>query len=224
MPDKFLNVDMFGLPLTIIFFAGCTLWVVAYGITIINIHKNKFVEIPVVGACANLAWEFIWSFPFGYMVASSMGTAILWGYRVWFFMDLYIFYNLLMHGSKQFATMELRRYFKPITVVMLLMWVVGFYWYAWQGLDTPIGSVTAYYDNLPLSGLYIVLVLSQADVRLFSKTVAWTKGAGTGLVSIALSIHWSDNHWLQTLCAVTLILDICYLYAFHYKRKQAGLA
>lgn len=219
MSGQFLKLDVFGTALTIVFVVGCLFWVVAYVVTIQNIRKFRFVEIPVVGACANLAWEFTWSFPFADQVSGMLGYGILWGYRIWFLLDLYIFYSILRYGHEQVSTAVIRKYFKPITIFMLLAWIAAFYFYARQGLDTPIGTITAYFDNLPLSALYIVLVLRQSHLYHFSRVVKWSKMLGTGLVSVAVCSYWNTNFFLMTLCAVTLLLDITYIVAFNYRAR-----
>ncbi len=205
--------------LTAIFVVGCLFWVVAYVVTIRNIRKFRFVEIPVIGGCANLAWEFIWSFPFADQVSGMLGYGSLWGYRIWFILDLYIFYSILRYGHEQVSTTVIRKYFKPITICILLAWTAAFYFYARQGLDIPIGTITAYFDNLPLSALYVVLVLRQSHRYEFSRVVQWSKMLGTGLVSVPVCSYWNTNYFLMTLCAVTLLLYIGYIVAFNFRAR-----
>lgn len=219
--ESLIYYQKFGWPLTIVFLVGCTLWVVAYGVAIRNIIKYKRVEIPVVGAASNFAWEFIWSFPFGYMVSDFFGPVVLWGYRIWFLMDVFIFASLLVYGHKEMTIPYFKKHFRPIAILLFFAWLVGFYCYAAQGLDTPIGTLTAYFDNISVSVGYVIAILAMRNIGAMSNLVGWCKGWGTGLVSVAVCAYWSTNYFLWVMCAVTFALDMWYIWLYHQRKTGA---
>ena len=83
-----------------LFVGGCLLWVVVYVIYIINGKKYKFIEMPVFAASGNIGWEFTWS----WLHRTDMGLLLVWTYRAWFFLDVFIFSDVLRHGRKQVTT------------------------------------------------------------------------------------------------------------------------
>src|SRR5947209_5695198 len=93
-----------------LFGGGCYMWVFVYAIYIKKIVKLKYIEMPVFAACGNIGWEFVWSF----LLAPDpdMGALILWCYRIWFFFDLFIFYNILRYGAEQVMTTPIRKHFR----------------------------------------------------------------------------------------------------------------
>src|SRR5215471_20709561 len=91
----------------ILFGIAAAYWVWVYIVVIIDIGRYKFVGIPVLAVCANIAWEMLWSFRF----VTNMGMFFEWGYRAWFILDVYIFYSLFRYGKKQFSDPVLQKNF-----------------------------------------------------------------------------------------------------------------
>jgi hypothetical protein len=218
--DNLINTQHMSIELVSIFGIGCVFWLLAYFIYVRNIIKIKYVEIPALVVCFNIAWEFVWSFVYGYKVGAYLGNLLWIGYAFWFFVDCFIFYGLMKYGSKQIRTPEFQKHFKPIMIVITLLSFVFFILFYSSGYDTEIGTISAYLDNLFISGLYIVLIFNEKDIRLFSKSVAWYKMLGTGLISLSLCIHWSNNHLLIFMCSVVLLLDLIYIFIFNRKLKS----
>jgi len=210
------NLNIFEMSL---FGVGCIFWLITYIIYIKNIRKHQFVEIPFMVVCFNIAWEFIWSFPFGNIVGNYMGLSIQLGYSLWFLFDCFIFYGLLKYGYKQFDLPFLIKNSKLIAILTVLFGLGFFYTFNLSGYDTEIGTISAYLDNLAISSAYILLFLKQKDKSLFSYGVAWYKMLGTGLISIALVLHWSENYFLIFVTSVVLILDISYIIIFKNHKK-----
>ncbi|MBX3042157.1 MAG: hypothetical protein KIT33_15870 [Candidatus Kapabacteria bacterium] len=203
------NLNTFQMTLFII---GCIFWLLTYIIYIKNIRTKKFVEIPLIVVSLNIAWEFIWSFPFGSSVGNYMGSAIQIGYGLWFVLDCFIFWGILKYGYKQFNNPFFQKNYKIMAILTVIFGLIFFYTFNISGYDTEIGTISAYLDNLLISGLYIFLFVNQSDKSLFSYQVAWYKMLGTGLISVALVLHWSENYFLMFVTSVVLLLDIYYIY------------
>jgi len=85
MDGPLINLKTY-TPLEMILFAGgCYIWVVVYVIYIRHIMKRRMIGMPVFAAASNIAWELVWGFvpPF-----TDMGLIVVWGYRIWFLLDL----------------------------------------------------------------------------------------------------------------------------------------
>jgi hypothetical protein len=196
---------------------GTLFWCIAYYNIIRNSFKNQFSEMPMMVAAANIAWEFVWSFS---KFNTDMGHFFLWGFRLWFFMDVLIFYNVYRYGHKQMTLDFFKEHFKPLFVGITLVWVVALYLFAEAGLDTSIAATSAYIITALMSSLYITLFLSQKNPGRFSFTTAWTKGVGSAFMSIYVFTHYNDFYFLQLLALVVLVLDISYVYLFIKERNK----
>ena len=211
----FNTVDYTYLELTL-FITGCFLWVIAYAIIIKNIRKHKVVEMPFLAGCGNFGWEFVWSFIF----RTNMGLVCVYAYRAWFFLDIYIFSNLLRYGDKQVSSPEMKQWFKPMCIFLTLAWAIATYTIKTTGYELVIGAISAYTVNVFISGCYISLILRIDSLKGFSLAVAWLKMIGTGLNTIFMIIHFPTNSYLHFMGILVFILDIIYIYLFVKKRKE----
>jgi len=218
--QNLLNFDNLNYYQMALFIIGCIFWLLTYIIYIKNIRAKQFVEIPLIVVGLNIAWEFIWSFPFGSSVGNYMGSAIQIGYGLWFFFDCFIFWGILKYGYKQFQNPFFRQNSKIIAILVAIFGLIFFYTFNISGYDTQIGTISAYLDNIMISSLYIFLFVNQQDKTLFSKSVAWYKMLGTGLISVALVWHWNDNYFLMFITTVVLILDIYYIIIVQKSRAE----
>jgi len=206
-----LNTAKYSEPMLLLFGIGCFFWVVAYVGVLQKIRTRRYVEIPAAAVVANIAWEFVWGFVF----TTDMGMLFQWGYRIWFFLDVFITWNLFKYGPQQISNATLRRWFAPATVFGLAAWTAMLYFFVKQGMDSPYGGISGYILNVMMSALYIVLLVQQNDLRDFSYLVAWSKMLGTGILSVFNAILVPQNGFLMTLCAVTFLLDVAYIVTFH---------
>ena len=206
-----LNTAKYSEPMLLLFGIGCFLWAVAYVGVLQKIRTRRYVEIPAAAVVANIAWEFVWGFVF----TTDMGLLFQWGYRIWFFLDVFITWNLFRYGPQQISNATLRRWFAPATVFGLAAWTAMLYFFVKQGMDSPYGGISGYILNVMMSALYIVLLVQQNDLRDFSYLVAWSKMLGTGILSVFNAILVPQNGFLMTLCAVTFLLDVAYIVTFH---------
>src|SRR3954447_12462050 len=92
-----LNTAKYSGPMLLLYGVGCFGWVVAYVGTLHKIRSRAYVEIPAAAVVANVAWEFVW----GFFNQPDVGRLFSWGYRLWFFLDVFITYNLFKYGPKQ---------------------------------------------------------------------------------------------------------------------------
>jgi len=209
-------------PLEHIFFIiGCVAWVIIYVNVIRRMHTVRYIEIPIMAVCANISWEFIWSFLF----ETNMGSLYVWGYRLWFFLDCYILYGLLKYGSKQLVQEAFRKHFHLIVGVLLACWSFMLYFYI-KIYDYPIshmGAFSGYIINWMMSMLFITLFLRTADKSLFSLTNNWLKFIGNLAISTFCFLKF-DDWFLFSVIIVNTMLDILYLVIQLNSKKQVARA
>ena len=199
------------------FALGCLLWVVVYGFTIHTIRTRKFVDIALISVCANISWEFLWSWVF----TTDMGSLYLWGYRIWFFLDCYIVYGLFKYGYKQILIPALVKRAQLATVCAIIGWAVMLYFYI-KNYDAPIshmGAYSGYILSILMGMLYLTLFLSMSDKTLFSYPSVWCAGLGNLGVTMFCFSHFTD-WFLLSMCVFTTLLNATYILVFSLQRKQ----
>jgi len=209
MGSSLFNLQDYSVTEHVFFATGCFLWVLTYVIVIKNIIKKQFVEIPIIAICANFTWEFLWSFIF----KTDMGELYIWGYRIWFFMDCFIVYGMFRYGVKQVSINILQKHFNLSIIFCLLSWLVMLFYYI-KLYDVPfthMGANSGYILNVMMSTLYIISFLRYSQPTVFSYLAAWFKGLGTLLITIFCFLRFNDG-FLLSMCVITTILDIVYIY------------
>ena len=222
MTEPLLNLKDYTPFELFLFVGGCFLWCVVYVIYIINGRKYKFIEMPVFAASGNIGWEFTWS----WLHRTDMGLLLVWTYRAWFFLDVFIFSDVLRHGRKQVTTPAIQKYFVPIFVAAAVFWAVAVHFYVQAGYDTTIGANSAYIAQMGISILYVILLLRQTSLVGWSFAVAWLKMIGTGMNTVFMCIHpaYADNHFLHFLAVTATTIDCAYIAIFWQMRRRLPAA
>lgn len=224
-PSHWFNkVDIHCVPYTdleMVFFAGgCLMWVVAYAILIKESRRFQFMEMAAFAGASNFAWETVWSWAF----TTDTGLFMVWTYRAWFFLDIYIFYLLLKYGHKQVQNPVIRQYFKPWAIASLIGWCLIYYCFVEQGYDMPIGANTAYIAQIILSILCPVVLLNAKNLDGFSFNFALLRSFGTGANTVFMFMHYPENHFVHTLGVISFVLDMGYLVMFKKKEQALKMA
>ncbi len=217
MDGELINLKSY-TPLEMILFAGgCYIWVVVYIIYIRHIMKHRMIGMPVFAAASNIAWELVWGFV---PPATDMGLIVVWGYRIWFFLDLYIFAGVIRLGASQVSIEALRPKFKPVIILVALAWAAVYYFFKVEGFDTVIGAMSAYVAQSLISILYLLLLLRHHRLVWFSFAIAWLKMLGSGLITVFMFIHYPANHFLQTVAGICLVIDCIYIVVYYQRRRS----
>ena len=205
--DGFWNLTDYTPVEMALFAGGCWLWVLAYAILIRNLRKYKFVEMPTIAGAGNFAWEFAFSWigPF-----TNMGFLCLTAYRAWFFLDIYIWYNLAKYSPYDTTVQLFRRHKWAYALIITILWLVAFQTFRWSDLEWIIGARTAYFLNGVIALQYFVNYLRLGPKYPFSINIAWMKGLGTGANTVFMWLHYPDDHFLHFCGVFIAIVDIVY--------------
>ena len=200
----------------VLFGVGCYMWVIVYVLYIKEIRRREAIGMPVFAACSNFAWEIVW----GVIPPSTdMGPLLVWAYRAWFFLDLYIIYGVYKYGSAQISTPAIVRKFKPIVIVTVVGMAVLYYFFKAEGYDTSIGATSAYIAQMFISVLYLTLLLRHQKHVWQSLSISWLRMIGTGLNTVFLFLHYPHMRFLLSLGVMALIIDNIYIYLFIKGRR-----
>ncbi|MEV4599233.1 hypothetical protein AB0K15_17695 [Amycolatopsis sp. NPDC049253] len=219
-PSHLINfVDKNCVPYTgfelVLFVSGCLLWVFAYGLLIRNSHRKKYIELPAIAICSDLAWEITWAA----FYTTDMGLIPAIIYKIWLFLDLFIFWLLLRHGRKQTGNPVFKRIFTPLCFIAVPIFTVIYSSFVHGGYDTPVGATSAYMAQQFISVFCILLLLGSTTAENFSTHFAWLRSLGTALVAVFFFFHYTENYFLNTLGTLSIILDSIFLYLLWKARK-----
>ena len=200
-----------------IYAVGAYLWVIAYLIYIRNGFRYGVVEMPAFAAASNLGWEINWALIF----RTDLGLLAVWAHKAWFFLDLLIFYLVLRYGRKQTEIPLLQRYWTPACIFVFVSAAFFYGTFVKQGLDVG-GFLSAYICQLPISFLYIPLMLRQKSLVGWSMWTAWTRTLGTGLMGVFVFMRYPHMPFLLSTAVISTAVDFVYIYLFTKRRKELG--
>ena len=211
-----LNVHDYTAPQLAFYAIGAYLWVVAYLIYIRNGFKYGVVEMPVFAACGNVGWEFCWALLF----TTDLGALCVYAHKAWFFLDLVIFYLVLKYAHKQTGLPLLKRYWTPICIFLLAASAVFYGTFVQQGLDVGSTIQSAYICQLPISFLYIPLLLRQQSLIGWSLWAGWARTLGTGLIGVFVFMRYPGHVFLLAMAVISTLVDFVYMYLLIVQRRE----
>jgi hypothetical protein len=207
--------------LQLVFYAtGAYLWVIAYLIYIRNGFKYGVVEMPAFAACGNVGWEFVWALVF----TTDLGALCVYAHKAWFFLDLVIFYLVLKYAHKQTDLPLLKRYWTPLCIFLLVVSAVFYGTFVRQGLDVGSTIQSAYICQLPISFLYIPLMLRQRSLVGYSVWSGWARTFGTGLIGVFAFLRYLDHPFLLSMAVISTLVDFVYMYLLIARRRELAAA
>jgi hypothetical protein len=168
------------MPQLAVFATGCLLWVIAYAYVLLQARRNRVVEMAVLAAASNLAWEFCWGVP----LHTDMGVFLVWTYRAWLIFDLFIFHQVLKLGREQFTTDFFKRHYNAIVCATVVFFIAVYWGMSLSGIDSPIGARSAYVCQFIISVLCLILLVQQPSTVGYAWTITWLRSLGTLLVSV----------------------------------------
>ncbi|MFY0520733.1 hypothetical protein ACOMCU_23335 [Lysinibacillus sp. UGB7] len=188
-------------------------WIITYILIIKHGFQDKKYGMPMAAICANISWEFIFTFIYPQNDLQRMITF------VWFLLDIVILLQYLRYGRKEFkkvmsATLFYASFLITLGVSFLIILAMT------QELNDIEGKYAAFSQNLMMSGLFISLLLWRGNLVGQSMSIAVCKMIGTLFASVGFFLYFSTP--LITIISVaTFIYDWIYivlLYRFYHKK------
>jgi hypothetical protein len=190
-------------------------WTIAYILIIRRGFIDKTYGMPVVALCANISWEFIFSFIYPHE------TPQLQINRVWFLFDTLIFYQVLRRGDSLF--------FRPISrakfliafpvIVALSFCAVLFITYEFNDYQ---GRYTAFGQNFMMSVLFVAFLVNRGASAGQSLYIALFKMIGTILPSILFFCKFPSSWFLTYLYITILFFDGVYAVLLYRQLRLEG--
>jgi hypothetical protein len=181
------------------------LWALAYLLMIRRGFLDRTYGMPLVALCANLSWEFIFSFVYPHDLPQRAVDV------VWFSLDLVILLQVLLYGPREFADLSRRAFYAMLALALATSFgAVLAVTYEFADFD---GAYSAFGQNLMMSVLFIAMLRSRGSLRGQSVRIALLKMSGTALASFAFYFHNQDyagSVLLPFLYVATLVFDGIY--------------
>jgi len=191
-------------------------WTIAYLLILRRGYLDKLYGMPMVALCANLAWEFIFSFVYPHPKRQ------LYIDYLWLLFDVGIMAQYLWYGRKEF----------PVHLPGSLFYVVFLFTLLYCGLTIAlmarefndyIGIYAAFAQNLMMSVLFIRLLLKRDQVAGQSMYIALSKMVGTLFPSLLFYLYFPHSYLLILLYGGIFLLDLVYVLLLYSKFRALGL-
>lgn len=134
-------------------------WLVAYGLIIRIGFKHKTFCMPVAAMCANLVWEVIFS-----QFIPEKFLLIVLGNTAWALFDIAIFITIWKYGRDDFEDPFVRKHFRTIVVIGLIVASLVEYPFAVEYNDVK-GYYLGWAAALMMSILFIAMLLRRGSTR-----------------------------------------------------------
>jgi hypothetical protein len=192
------------------------LWTITYLLIIRRGFRDRTYGMPLVALCANLSWEFVFSFVFPHGPVQRPVNI------VWFSFDLVILYQLLRYGPREFPRLPKKLYYGTVAVGLCTAFLAVLF--VTLELEDFDGAYSAFGQNLMMSILFLAMLYNRGSLRGQSLSIALTKMGGTALASAAF-LFFAENYrqsvLLPFLYGSILLFDSLYTVAvWAYNRKN----
>lgn len=193
---------------------GGVFWSATYVLIIRRGFKDQTYGMPFAALCANISWEAIFSF-----INPHDSPQVFINY-VWFALDVVIVYQFLRYGKKEFLNLTRLQFYGMfvlgVVIAFTMIILVN------DELNDEIGAYAAFGQNLMMSILFVLWLLTRSDNRGQSFYIGLFKMIGTALSSYAFYSFNSlgQSSLLQFLFVTIFVFDVIYLVGFYYKYKK----
>ncbi|QDQ02162.1 hypothetical protein FOH38_17620 [Lysinibacillus fusiformis] len=188
-------------------------WIITYILIIKRGFQDKKYGMPMVAICANISWEFIFTFIYPQNDLQKIITLL------WFLLDIVILLQYLRYGRQEYKKiMSTKSFYGSFLITLGVSFLIILA--ITQELNDIEGKYTAFSQNLMMSGLFISLLLWRGNAGGQSMSIAVCKMIGTLFASVAFYIYFRTP--LITIISIaTFIYDWLYIVLLYrvYSRK-----
>ena len=188
-------------------------WTITYLLIIRRSYLDKTYGMPMVAICANISWEFIFSFVHPHPLPQ------LYIDYLWLLFDFGILVQYLRYGKTEFPEKLPRVLFWPTFLFTLVFSALTILLIS-QEFNEYIGIYAAFCQNLVMSVLFIHLFLKREDVAGQSLYIALSKIIGTLFPSVLFYLYFPHSYLLMLLYAGIFIFDVTYFILLYFKLQN----
>ncbi|MEL7564270.1 MAG: hypothetical protein AAGU27_05240 [Dehalobacterium sp.] len=178
-------------------------WILTYLLIIKRGFQDKTYGMPMAAICANISWEFIFSFLYRFNELQVMIN------MTWFFLDVVILIQYLLFGGKGFKKYLSVKYFLPnfmLTLGLSFLIILA----ATHEFNDFEGKYAAFSQNLMMSVLFVSLLIRRGNLSGQSIYIGVFKMIGSVLPAIAFILYF-PSLLIIMLAIATFIFDLIYV-------------
>ena len=199
---------------TIISVIGGMFWILTYIFLISKGFKDKTYGMPLIALCANISWEFMFTFVFPYGPPQSYINYL------WFGLDTLVVVQFLKYGKNElnWSSSKLYKVFTVLLASEFSIILVGSI-----AISDFRGIYSAFGQNLVMSLLFIIMLSKRNGLKGQSIYIAIFKMLGTGLTSLHFYLYepiTQSSSVLPSLFILTFVFDIIYIYLIIRQSKR----
>lgn len=185
-------------------------WTLTYLLILRRGLLDRSYGMPMVALCANLSWEFIFSFVYPHPRPQ------LYINYLWLLFDLGILAQYLRFWQRDFPPHLPQRLFYPTFVLSLALSALFILEVSREFRDF-IGIYAAFGQNLLMSVLFLRMLLKRNSSRGQSLYIALGKLLGTLFPSFLFYLYFPHSRLLLLLYSSILIFDLAYLVLLYWQ-------
>ena len=193
------------------------LWTLTYALMIRRGFLDGTYTMPLVALCANVSWEFIFSFVYPHGPVQRPVNII------WFSLDLILMFQILRYGPREFAGLSKRAFYAVFALSLAISFcAILSTTYEFDDWD---GAYSAFGQNLLMSALFVAMLYARGTLRGQSVAIGLSKMLGTGLASLAFYLYSplsAGSVLLPFLYVAILVLDLVYVAMARARHGAAG--
>ena len=191
-------------------------WTLSYLFIIKRGFQDQALGMPLVALCANISWEFIFSFIYPHAAPQYYVNV------VWFLFDCIILFQALKFGKFDFNKNLSAKLFYPTFALTLVMSFCAVLFISREFKDTD-GKYAAFGQNLMMSVMFVSMLLRRNSVEGQSIYIALFKLIGTLLPSILFLLLFPASLLLAFLYVSIFIFDLIYFVMLYRKCLEEGI-
>jgi hypothetical protein len=193
---------------------------ICWTITYLLILRRGFLDnsygMPMLALCANLSWEFIFSFIYPHPQPQ------LFIDYLWLLFDVGILIQYLILGRREFPENLPRTLFYPTFFLSLILSAL-FILAMSREFKEYIGIYAAFAQNLLMSVLFLRLLLKRNSSRGQSIYIALSKMIGTVFPSILFYLYFPHSEFLFLFFCSIFIFDLAYFLLLYFKLLEENI-
>ena len=171
--------------------------------------------MPIAALCANISWEFIFTFLRPHDPPQSYVDL------AWFTLDVVILYQALRFGPRSFPGERRGAFYAGLGLGLAVAF--GAVLLVTVEFDDAEGKYTAFGQNLMMSILFVAMLLRRDSLDGQSPCIAVLKMLGTFAASVGMFGYDPPSPLLGFLCTAILVFDLIYIGLVVAKCHELGI-
>lgn len=189
----------------LLLFGVAIFWTIVYILVIYKGFKDHSCGMPLACICANITWEFLFTFIIPFHPLQQIVTLI------WFLLDCIIMFQYFYY-SKGFYSKKILK----ASVFALLLIAFTLHYSMSIEFHDKMGIYSAFGINLMMSILFIKMLLTK-ELQGQSLSIAYFKMLGTLFASILCYSLYPLSILLTVMYIMIFLLDILYILLVYSK-------